>query len=261
MSQWLCKTILSDLALYTFHRTFGLLWHLDRCCPFTEVLLNTPYWCSMYESVCKCMGSVDLMCPVGFHSHRAQSYSYSPLGCVCERGDVWVCVCVLLCDIETNASVRLCVCFGTHKRIHFWDDIPTESSLPQPPSCCRNTASAAYPRCNWCFIWSGLVQGRCSGGPTADDSSVTVTGSNVQSGGPCSCHVQSDWRVISHLLSGSTGLSCYPSLVFNNTVEYYVPISNKMICLLHITYQIVPQPVCSTNHSQANRSRYVLISE
>lgn len=170
MSQWLCKTILSDLALYTFHRTFGLLWHLDRCCPFTEGLLNTPYWCSMYESVCNCMGSVDLMCPVGFHSHRAQSYSYSPLGCVCERGDVWVCVCVLLCDIETNASVRLCVCFGTHKRIHFWDDIPTESSLPQPPSCCRNTASAAYPRCNWCFIWRGLVQGRCSGGPTTDDS-------------------------------------------------------------------------------------------
>lgn len=83
--------------------------------------------------------------------------------CVCERGGcvdvcVWaggMCGCVwwLLCDVETNASVRLCVCFGIHKRIHFWDDIPTESSLLQPPSCCRDTASAAYPRCNWCFIF------------------------------------------------------------------------------------------------------------
>lgn len=137
-------------------------------------------------------------------------------------------------------------------------EMTTESSLPQPPSCCRDTASAAYPRCNWCLIWSGLVQGRCSGGLTADDSSVTVTGSNVQSGGPCSRHVQSDWWVISHFLSDSTGLSCFPSLVFNNTMECYGPISNKTISLLHIAYQIVPQPVCSTNHSQANRSTYVL---
>lgn len=85
----------------------------------------------MYESVCNGMGSADLMCPVGFHSHRAQSYLYSPLGCVCERGGG----CVLLCDVETNASVRLCVCFGTHKRIHFWDDNrilapPTSLLLP-----------------------------------------------------------------------------------------------------------------------------------